>query len=446
MHKITKFLPFILLCVITSFAQDDDSIPGPFKLGFEGCFPISSEASDAFDGAGAILGGYEYSFTPSLRIGGYLGLGVLKYKNVTSKEYLYYLPLDFNIIYDFYAASGSNFSVLAGPVYHTTYDTDNGRNSSAGFQAGLRYTYASGNFPAISLELKDNLWLEPETYGWEDYGNFVQLSCLISLPVKGNRRASKSLQSEDITTDETIPTVAMENAEKDSDGDGISDSIDKSPGTPQGVAVDEYGRPLDSDQDSVPDYIDEGYNTPIGVNVNSRGNPVDTDKDGIPDYRDRQPNTPPNVKVDEFGRALDSDNDGIYDYIDKEPNSPSESIVDSKGVTVAGFKEGILRGVNFEPDNSNLTPESYKELFKIANALQLNSVIKVSLSVYSSGFDKKDAALNLTKARAKVLFDYFIKCGIAPERIAVQGYGAENPIIPETNSPENNRVELKIIN
>ena len=59
----------------------------------------------------------------------------------------------------------------------------------------------------------------------------------------------------------------------DSDRDGIPDSLDKCPGTPIGVEVDEYGCPpkADSDSDGVLDDIDECPDTPVGAIVDDRG-------------------------------------------------------------------------------------------------------------------------------------------------------------------------------
>jgi OOP family OmpA-OmpF porin len=58
----------------------------------------------------------------------------------------------------------------------------------------------------------------------------------------------------------------------DSDRDGIPDSLDKCPGTPIGVEVDEYGCPnTDSDSDGVLDDIDECPDTPVGAIVDDRG-------------------------------------------------------------------------------------------------------------------------------------------------------------------------------
>jgi len=57
----------------------------------------------------------------------------------------------------------------------------------------------------------------------------------------------------------------------DSDGDGVTDDLDRCPDTPQGVTVDAYGCPLDSDGDGVPDYLDKCPNTPSGATVDARG-------------------------------------------------------------------------------------------------------------------------------------------------------------------------------
>jgi len=59
--------------------------------------------------------------------------------------------------------------------------------------------------------------------------------------------------------------------ELDSDGDGVVDSLDKCPNTPQGVQVNNKGCPLDSDGDGVYDYEDKCPGTPVGASVNHLG-------------------------------------------------------------------------------------------------------------------------------------------------------------------------------
>jgi hypothetical protein len=118
---------------------------------------------------------------------------------------------------------------------------------------------------------------------------------------------------------------------KDSDNDGVDDSKDQCPNTPEGVAVDEFGCPMDSDVDGVPDYMDKCPFTPKGVKVDPDGCPLDSDGDGVADYLDKCPNTPTGVKVDISGCPLDSDGDGVPDYLDKCPNTPSGTVVDANG-------------------------------------------------------------------------------------------------------------------
>ena len=57
----------------------------------------------------------------------------------------------------------------------------------------------------------------------------------------------------------------------DSDGDGVTDDLDRCPDTPKGVTVDAKGCPLDTDGDGVPDYLDKCPNTPKGATVDARG-------------------------------------------------------------------------------------------------------------------------------------------------------------------------------
>nr|WP_010130640.1 di-heme oxidoredictase family protein [Microbulbifer agarilyticus] len=70
----------------------------------------------------------------------------------------------------------------------------------------------------------------------------------------------------------------------DSDGDGVDDSADQCPGTPQGVAVDSSGcalPPADSDGDGVADTSDLCPNTPAGASVDADGCEVVAQGHGI---------------------------------------------------------------------------------------------------------------------------------------------------------------------
>jgi OOP family OmpA-OmpF porin len=127
----------------------------------------------------------------------------------------------------------------------------------------------------------------------------------------------------------------------DSDGDGVSDALDKCSGTPKGVSVDSNGCPVDTDKDGVPDYLDKCPGTPQGVFVDSNGCPVDTDKDGVPDFLDKCSGTPAGVAVDQNGCPLDSDQDGVVDYLDKCPGTPAGVQVDKNGCPHDSDQDGV---------------------------------------------------------------------------------------------------------
>ncbi len=77
----------------------------------------------------------------------------------------------------------------------------------------------------------------------------------------------------------------------DTDGDGVTDDLDKCPGTPAGTAVDATGCPLpqDDDGDGVTNDIDKCPGTPAGVKVDASGCELDSDGDGVVDSRDQCP-------------------------------------------------------------------------------------------------------------------------------------------------------------
>jgi OOP family OmpA-OmpF porin len=64
--------------------------------------------------------------------------------------------------------------------------------------------------------------------------------------------------------------------------------------------------------------------------------PADSDGDGVTDDIDRCPNTPPGTRVDSLGCPvpLDSDGDGVNDDVDQCPNTPANTEVDSTGCPI----------------------------------------------------------------------------------------------------------------
>lgn len=231
------------------------------------------------------------------------------------------------------------------------YGLDLSQNTSTYFMAGLSLfsfnpkgkngvelpNNAAGKYNTNEIDYNGELGIK---FGITDNLKFV-LSTGINFSTSDNY--------DDITTglknDLFITTMAglsftLSN-KKDGDKDGVEDSDDMCPNTPEGVKVNEFGCPVDTDGDGIADYLDKCTNTPKDVKVDKYGCPLDSDKDGIPDYSDLCSDTPPGISVDAYGCPFDLDADGVPDYKDKCPNTPAGITVDSKGCPFDSDLDGI---------------------------------------------------------------------------------------------------------
>jgi len=241
---------------------------------------------------------------------------------------------------------------------------------------------------------------------------------------------------------------------KDTDADGVSDGIDKCPNTATGARVDAQGCPTDSDRDGVPDGPDQCPNTPAGATVDTNGCPVDSDRDGVPDGIDKCPNTPARTEVDSAGcqRSSDSDGDGIDDTKDKCPGTAAGTRVDAAGCPIL-FTEAktpvVLRGVTFETGRSALKPDSYTILDIVAASLVANADIRIEIGGHTDNTGASATNLRLSQARADAVRAYLASKGVAPGRMVSKGYGASQPVAPNTSATgraQNRRVELRQTN
>jgi OOP family OmpA-OmpF porin len=231
----------------------------------------------------------------------------------------------------------------------------------------------------------------------------------------------------------------------DSDGDGVSDGMDRCPNTPAGREVDSYGCELDSDGDGVSDSADECPNTPAGVRVNSRGCALDSDGDGVSDDVDECPNTPAGAAVDAKGCELDSDGDGVVDRIDECPNTPAGDPVDKRGCTLRG--EYVLQGTEFETNSDRLTAESVQVLDDVVATLQRYPDLEFEIGGHTDSTGAAEYNEGLSLRRAQTVHDFLASKGISESRMTVRGYGETAPI--ETNDTDagraaNRRVSLRV--
>ena len=238
---------------------------------------------------------------------------------------------------------------------------------------------------------------------------------------------------------------------KDTDKDGIIDSLDKCPTVP-GVA--KYnGCPVpDTDKDGINDDNDKCPTVPGVAKYN--GCPIpDTDKDGINDEEDKCPSVPGLARYK--GCPIpDTDGDGINDEEDKCPTvagpasnggCPLPKITEEKKKKV----EKAATNIYFATGSAVLLKKSYAALDEIVALLNETDNSTLGLDIEGHTDNTGSAALNkkLSQARANAVMAYFKKKGIAETRLSATGYGLEKPIADNKTAAgraKNRRVEMKL--
>jgi OOP family OmpA-OmpF porin len=266
---------------------------------------------------------------------------------------------------------------------------------------------------------------------------------------------------------------------KDTDGDGVVDDLDKCPGTPAGVKVDQDGCPLDSDGDGVPDYLDKCPGTPAGVKVDRDGCPLDSDGDGVPDYLDKCPGTPAGVNVDQDGCApitlfvLLPDRDGKIGQIevstsvgsqrldklwestevvspDRIPGRPK--VMDEKEARNI-FKDALEAQpkppavfiIYFKSGGGELTNESLPSIPEILEAIKAQKSNHVRLIGHTDTVGSVAYNRRLSQIRAKSVADVLVSRDVDRTIIEIEFYGKEKLLIETPDGvaePRNRRVEI----
>lgn len=223
----------------------------------------------------------------------------------------------------------------------------------------------------------------------------------------------------------------------------------------------------DSDRDGVPDSRDKEPGTPENAIADAKGRAIDSDGDGFQDFRDAEPFSPKGAQVDSQGKAKDSDNDGVADILDKENNSPAGAQVDAQGRTIQAGSSStttvnvneadlLLPMVNFDLGKTDIKPEFFPSLYYIARLMKQGEGMRMRVvgNADSRGSSEKNQAL--AKARAQAVVDFLYgNFGISKDRFEIVSRGAEDPLVKEPTQTQegteegffylNRRVEFEII-
>lgn len=108
----------------------------------------------------------------------------------------------------------------------------------------------------------------------------------------------------------------------------------------------------------------------------------------------------------------------------------------------------ILKDVYFNNDEALLLLRSVVELNNLVRTM--NEHPQIVIEVLGHTDDNGDSLYNigLSQSRAEAVAQYLINAGILPHRINSQGYGENQPLVPNTNSVNraiNRRVEVRLL-
>ena len=143
--------------------------------------------------------------------------------------------------------------------------------------------------------------------------------------------------------------------------------------------------------------------------------------------------------------------------VDKKGYFPyTDTVYVPRAETITVFLKPALIGamlretrIHFKPVSSELTPDSYMALDRIADFLKANPEVKLRIHGHTdSGAQDPSYNQRLSEARANAVRTYLIQKGIDPNRIQAVGHGNRKPIA-DNSTPEgraqNRRVEFEII-
>ncbi len=156
----------------------------------------------------------------------------------------------------------------------------------------------------------------------------------------------------------------------------------------------------------------------------------DTDGDGVTDQLDREPNTPAGCPVDTHGVTKDTDGDGVPDCKDKQLITPTDcQPVDADGVgkcpdpeccknmmaIPVGCQIGDLPSVSFRNNSGTLSSDAKAMLATVASKLKSNADCGITITGYPAASKASQALCN---RRTDAIKTYLTeKEGISADRI-----------------------------
>lgn len=104
-----------------------------------------------------------------------------------------------------------------------------------------------------------------------------------------------------------------------------------------------------------------------------------------------------------------------------------------------------LKELLFKTSSDIIEKSLYTELNRLAIYLKQNKEFKIQINGHTDNVGNAQSNMELSKNRAKSVYDYLINKGIKAERMKFEGFGSSKPIAlnnTEENKAKNRRVEI----
>ena len=108
----------------------------------------------------------------------------------------------------------------------------------------------------------------------------------------------------------------------------------------------------------------------------------------------------------------------------------------------------VLKNIFFDFSKFVLKPESQVELDKVVQLLNENPTLKIQISGHTDNIGSATDNQLLSQNRAKSVITYLMQKGISIKRLSFKGFGAKQPIAPNSNEESralNRRTEMKVV-
>jgi general secretion pathway protein A len=123
---------------------------------------------------------------------------------------------------------------------------------------------------------------------------------------------------------------------------------------------------------------------------------------------------------------------------------PEYNDQDEQTFSFAHYKPVIY----FDYRTSNIAPEAYEDLDRLATIAALSSDYEIVIRGYTDNVGSSTYNKKLSKTRTQIVRNYLVGKGIDPEKIKTIGMGEKDPLLPNT-TPEgravNRRVEIELV-